>query len=228
MGSDAINARSAWSSTLALRHKTAGTVVTRPIFSEPLASCQPYAVSSDPREKSRGSGVSLGQKHQSTDDGQSPIQMMSSPTPKNYLGGKGGHFIIFWNLANLILHTHSSLGEQMKTIGIYLLSFACLALPTPKEYAAGQLSKKQYQCLHTLWTKESNWRSNAQSKTHDMGIPQRHMKHNTKKQQQKFLSDPLEQVSWGLNYIKIRYQTPCRALAAWMSRADHRGVGGWY
>lgn len=120
------------------------------------------------------------------------------------------------------------IGETMKILGLYLLAFVCLALPSPKDYAAGQLSKKQYQCLLTLWTKESNWRSNAQSKTHDMGIPQRHMKHNTKKQQQKFLSDPLAQIDWGINYIKIRYHTPCRALAAWMSRADHRGVGGWY
>ncbi len=104
----------------------------------------------------------------------------------------------------------------------------CMALPTAKDYARGQVSERQFKCLEKLWTKESNWRANAKSRTHDMGIPQRHMRHNTKAQQRDFLSDPLAQVDWGLGYIAHRYGTPCQALSVWMSRADDRGVGGWY
>jgi len=117
--------------------------------------------------------------------------------------------------------------QKSQKISAWIL-MVCMALPSAKDYARGQLSERQFKCLEKLWTKESNWRANAKSKTHDMGIPQRHMKHNSKAQQEKFLSDPLGQVTWGLNYIRVRYQTPCNALAVWMSRADHRGVGGWY
>jgi hypothetical protein len=76
--------------------------------------------------------------------------------------------------------------------------------------------------------KESKWQSRAESPTHDYGIPQRHMGHNTREEQLQFLRDERYQIRWGLAYIANRYQTPCNALAVWMSRADKRGVGGYY
>jgi len=204
-------------------------VTTTPISSVSCDCFLPHALSSPLCARVHGSGESLGQKHQSKDDDQRSFQMMSSSRSENSSGGEGGAFHNLWILINLLpLISFSPLGDTMKISLLFIVSMICLSLPNPQQYAQGQLSEKQYQCLHTLWTKESNWRSNAKSATHDMGIPQRHMKHNTKAQQEKFLSDPLAQVDWGLGYIEHRYNTPCRALAAWMSRADHRGVGGWY
>ncbi len=104
----------------------------------------------------------------------------------------------------------------------------------PKTYARYLISKRwdkpgeQFGCLTKLWGKESAWNYQAKSATHDYGIPQRHMKHNTKRQINKFLQDPQAQIQWGLNYIEHRYKSPCGALQSWLSRADKNGRGGWY
>jgi hypothetical protein len=104
----------------------------------------------------------------------------------------------------------------------------------PKDFARFLVAKnwsnadKQFQCLAHLWGKESAWNYKAKSPTHDYGIPQRHMSHNTRLQIQDFLSHPHPQIRWGLNYIKTRYESPCGALQSWLSRADKNGKGGWY
>ena len=95
-----------------------------------------------------------------------------------------------------------------------------------KAYALKQLnnygwnSKAQWEALHILWTKESNWRPDAQNKTpvtvikngkkvqvHAGGIPQ------------KLGLSPAtsveKQVAQGLDYIKARYGSPIKALAFW-------------
>jgi hypothetical protein len=84
-----------------------------------------------------------------------------------------------------------------------------------KDYGWGA---KEYACLETLWTKESNWRSNAVSKTNDHGIPQRNMPDATKAQKREFLADPKAQIAWGLGYIDHRYGSPCQALSFHNSR----------
>lgn len=74
----------------------------------------------------------------------------------------------------------------------------------------------EFSCLAKLWGKESAWNYKAVNKrTHDHGIPQRHMSHNTTAQRAAFLSDPVVQINWGLKYIDHRYDTPCRALDFW-------------
>lgn len=104
----------------------------------------------------------------------------------------------------------------------------------PKTYARHLVAKefpgadRQFKCLATLWGKESAWRYTAKSPSHDYGIPQRHMSHNTKKQIADFLAHPHPQIEWGIGYIKSRYKTPCNALHSWLSRADKNGRGGWY
>ena len=104
----------------------------------------------------------------------------------------------------------------------------------PKSFARYLVSKrwndaqKQFGCLAKLWGKESAWNHKAASPTHDYGIPQRHMKHNTQKEIKDFLKDHQGQIRWGLNYIEKRYNTPCGALQSWLSRADKNGRGGWY
>jgi hypothetical protein len=104
----------------------------------------------------------------------------------------------------------------------------------PKEFARHLIAKqwdnpkKEFGCLAHLWGKESAWNYKAKSPTHDYGIPQRHMSHNTRSQIQDFLAHPHPQIRWGLNYIKTRYESPCGALKSWLSRADKNGRGGWY
>ena len=92
-----------------------------------------------------------------------------------------------------------------------------------KQHAIKQLSSykwsgKQWECLNTLWTKESNWRPEAQNKqpvitikngkkvkTYAGGIPQI-----------LGMSPDLSvesQVRLGLKYIQARYGNPCKALA---------------
>ena len=91
------------------------------------------------------------------------------------------------------------------------------ALP-PKEVARSlavnqhDWNQEQFKCLGKLWGKESAWNYKAKSPTQDYGIPQRHMSHNSQQEIAKFLSDPVTQITWGLNYIKVRYGSPCEAL----------------
>lgn len=104
----------------------------------------------------------------------------------------------------------------------------------PKQFARFLIKKhwddqqRQFGCLAKLWGKESAWNHKAASHTHDYGIPQRHMSHNTRSQIKDFLQNPHAQVRWGIGYIKHRYESPCKALQSWLSRADKNGRGGWY
>ena len=87
--------------------------------------------------------------------------------------------------------------------------------------------RRQFGCLAKLWGKESAWNYKAKSPTHDYGIPQRHMKHNTPEQIADFMEHPHTQIRWGLGYIIHRYDSPCKALKTWLSRGEN-GRGGWY
>lgn len=78
---------------------------------------------------------------------------------------------------------------------------------------------KQYNCLVKLWTKESNWRVNADNPTSSAyGIPQALP---GKKMGKGWQNDPHVQIDWGLKYIKTRYKTPCGAWSAFNKK-------GWY
>lgn len=76
-------------------------------------------------------------------------------------------------------------------------------------------NSKQFTCLSRLWGKESAWNPKAVSPTNDHGIPQRNMPHNTQQEKTKFLNDTRGQIVWGLNYIAMRYNTPCNAWQFW-------------
>jgi hypothetical protein len=92
---------------------------------------------------------------------------------------------------------------------------------TPKEYAYEiafseyDWGKAEQKCLGMMWGKESAWDYTAISPTDDYGIPQRHMRHNTKEQIDAFMQNPQTQIAWGLNYIKKRYSSPCGAWRFW-------------
>jgi len=72
----------------------------------------------------------------------------------------------------------------------------------------------QYACLDSLWTKESNWNykaSNRRSGAH--GIPQALPATKMEVIGTDWRTNPVTQISWGLRYIDIRYETPCKAWA---------------
>jgi len=75
-------------------------------------------------------------------------------------------------------------------------------------------SEKQYKCLNTLWTKESNWNYKARNKKSGAhGIPQALPASKMSVISTDWRTNPVTQIRWGLRYISIRYETPCNALA---------------
>jgi hypothetical protein len=81
---------------------------------------------------------------------------------------------------------------------------------TPKQYAYYSLGDvKQYKCIAVLYGKESAWDYRAYNKSSGtVGIPQG-------KSVWLLTATPIQQVEWGLRYIKHRYGTPCKALDHW-------------
>ena len=72
----------------------------------------------------------------------------------------------------------------------------------------------QYECLNSLWTKESHWNyksSNKSSGAH--GIPQALPATKMDSVGTDWRTNPVTQISWGLRYIDQRYSTPCKAWA---------------
>ena len=70
----------------------------------------------------------------------------------------------------------------------------------------------QYECLNSLWTKESHWNyksSNKSSGAH--GIPQALPATKMDSVGTDWRTNPVTQISWGLRYIDQRYSTPCKA-----------------
>ena len=75
------------------------------------------------------------------------------------------------------------------------------------------IDAKQYRGLELLWTKESNWNYKAKNKASTAsGIPQL-LKMTT--------TDPYEQISLGIKYIKHRHSTPCQAWSYWQKNKHY-------
>lgn len=78
----------------------------------------------------------------------------------------------------------------------------------------------QATCLDELWTHESGFSANAANATSDArGIPQNIDGWSASYQP----GNAGQQISWGLNYVKDRYGTPC---AAWTFEMSH--TPNWY
>ncbi|MFZ9225897.1 MAG: lytic transglycosylase domain-containing protein [Actinobacteria bacterium] len=72
----------------------------------------------------------------------------------------------------------------------------------------------QFSCLDSLWTKESNWNYRARNpRTGAHGIPQALPAVKMEIISTDWRTNPVTQIRWGLHYIDVRYETPCRALA---------------
>lgn len=83
-------------------------------------------------------------------------------------------------------------------------------------------SMTQFQCLDALWTRESNWNYQAQNPSSGAyGIPQALPGSKMASVASDWMTNPVTQITWGLNYIADRYGTPC---GAW----EHSESVGWY
>lgn len=80
----------------------------------------------------------------------------------------------------------------------------------------------QFNCLVSLWNKESGWRVNAENPSSGAyGIPQALPGSKMGSAGDDWATNAGTQIEWGLGYITDRYGSPCGAWAK--SQAD-----GWY
>jgi hypothetical protein len=88
--------------------------------------------------------------------------------------------------------------------------------------AARGWSEGQYNCLVSLWNRESGWRVNAEnSSSGAYGIPQSLPGSKMASAGNDWRTNAGTQIEWGLGYISGRYGTPCGAWA-------HSEAVGWY
>jgi hypothetical protein len=80
----------------------------------------------------------------------------------------------------------------------------------------------QFSCLSALWGQESSWDVYAENPSSGAyGIPQALPGSKMASAGADWQADAATQISWGLNYIRASYGSPC---AAW----DHEEAAGWY
>ena len=83
-----------------------------------------------------------------------------------------------------------------------------------KLYAHSRIiNDKQYQCFHSLITKESNWRVDAKNGSH-YGIGQMRNKRYAK-------LDGFSQVDWSIRYATKRYGSMCNAWRFFKAKGYH-------
>ena len=81
---------------------------------------------------------------------------------------------------------------------------------------------EQYNCLVSLWNRESGWNVFAHNGSSGAyGIPQALPGTKMASAGPDWATNPATQITWGLGYITARYATPCGAWAASESK-------GWY
>lgn len=86
---------------------------------------------------------------------------------------------------------------------------------TPQGYAKAVLPLHEYKCIKTLYYYESRWNYKAYNRSSGAaGIPQG-------KSVWLRTATPVDQVKWGISYIKNRYSTACNAL-------HHFNTKGWH
>ena len=75
-------------------------------------------------------------------------------------------------------------------------------------------AEKEFSCLNRLWTKESHWNYKAHNyRSGAHGIPQALPAIKMEVIASDWRTNPVTQIRWGLRYIDIRYDTPCKAWA---------------
>jgi len=93
--------------------------------------------------------------------------------------------------------------------------------PIGAKVVAGQIMKSEYnwgsyqfECLNRLWTKESHWNYQAHNyRSGAHGIAQALPANRMEIISTDWRKNPVTQIRWGLRYIEIRYENPCKAWA---------------
>jgi hypothetical protein len=83
------------------------------------------------------------------------------------------------------------------------------------------MGSSQYDCLVSLWNRESGWNVYASNPSGAYGIPQALPGSKMSSAGSNWATSAKTQIKWGLGYIIGRYQTPC---GAW----THSQAKGWY
>jgi hypothetical protein len=97
----------------------------------------------------------------------------------------------------------------------------------PRQIAAAMLpaygwDSSQFSCLDALWVSESDWNTYAENPTSGAyGIPQSLPPEKMASAGADWRTNPATQISWGLNYIRLSYGTPC---SAW----SFKQANNWY
>ncbi len=74
------------------------------------------------------------------------------------------------------------------------------------------MSEGQFVCLNKLWTRESHWNYKARNpRSGAHGIAQALPAEKMAVIADDWRSNPVTQIRWGLRYITMRYDTPCKA-----------------
>ncbi len=84
--------------------------------------------------------------------------------------------------------------------------------------------ESQWSCLERLWVGESGWDYRATNRSSGAyGIPQAPPAAKMGSVADDYLTNPVTQITWGLQYIRDSYGTPCGALSFWNAKSPH-----WY
>ncbi len=76
----------------------------------------------------------------------------------------------------------------------------------------------QMSCLVNIWNKESGWKTTDKNPSSGAyGIPQALPASKMAPYGADYLTNPVPQIKWGLDYIKGRYKSPCGAWSFWQS-----------
>lgn len=77
----------------------------------------------------------------------------------------------------------------------------------------------QYSCLNSLWTKESHWNYKAHNyRSGAHGIAQALPAEKMSVVGTDWRTNPVTQIRWGIRYITMRYDTPCKAWSHFKAR----------
>ena len=77
----------------------------------------------------------------------------------------------------------------------------------------------QFSCLNSLWTKESHWNYKAHNyRSGAHGIAQALPAEKMSVIATDWRTNPVTQIRWGIRYITMRYDTPCKAWSHFKAR----------
>ena len=118
--------------------------------------------------------------------------------------------------------TESEPSQEVRVVGTQVADPSSNVAIGQAQAASRGWTGAEWQCLYSLWTKESNWNHLAENPSSGAyGIPQSLPGTKMATVASDWRTNPSTQITWGLNYIQGRYGTPCEAWA-------HSGVHNWY